>query len=119
MHGVGLEATHSGFSGWGYLAGWGSDGQSVDILVDAPKAGSYTATMRYATGDAASRAISVNGTSVNAKLAFPSTGNYDTYATVTQSLTLTAGRNTITVAFSAAAGSGGYLNLDRIQLTAN
>ena len=119
LHGVGLEATHSGFSGWGYLAGWGSDGQSVDILVDAPKAGSYTATMRYATGDAASRAISVNGTSVNAKLAFPSTGNYDTYATVTQALTLTAGRNTITVAFSAAAGSGGYLNLDRIQLTAN
>ena len=119
LHGVGLEATHGGFSGWGYLAGWGSDGQSVDILVDAPKAGVYTATLRYATGDAASRAISVNGTSVNAKLAFPSTGNYDTYATVTQPLTLTAGRNTMTVAFSAAAGSGGYLNLDRIQLTAN
>jgi predicted alpha-1,6-mannanase (GH76 family) len=119
LHGVGLEAIHGSFSGWGYLAGWGSDGQSVDILVDVPKAGAYKAELRYATGDAASRAISVNGASAIGNLAFPSTGGYDTYGTVTPALTLAAGRNTITVALSTAAGSGGYLNLDRLQLTAN
>jgi predicted alpha-1,6-mannanase (GH76 family) len=118
LHNVGLEASHGGFSGWGYLAGWGGDGQSVDILVDVPKAGQYKAELRYATGDAASRAVSVNGTSAG-NLAFPSTGSYDSYATVTPTLTLAAGRNTITFALSTAAGNGGYLNLDRIQLTAN
>jgi len=37
---------------------------------------------------------------------------------VTPTLTLQKGRNTITLAYTAASGSQGYLNLDRLQLTA-
>jgi len=117
LHGVGMEATHTGFSGWAYVAGWGNDGTSVDLLVDAPAAGSYVSDVRYATGDAAARAISVNGTVAVSNLALPSTGGYDTYASVTTNLTLTKGKNTVKIAFTKSAGSAGYVNLDRVTFT--
>jgi predicted alpha-1,6-mannanase (GH76 family) len=119
LHGIGLEATHGGFSGWGYVAGWGGDGQALDLVVDVPAAGSYQAELRYATGDAAARVLAVDGKTAAASLAFPSTGGYDTYGTVTTPLTLAAGRNTITLTYTSASGSKGYLNLDRLQLRAN
>jgi hypothetical protein len=118
LHGIGLEASHAGFSGWGYVAGWGSDGQSLDLLVDAPVAGNYPVELRYATGDSASRTISVNGQLVAGNLAFPSTGGYDTYATVNLTVPLNKGRNVVTFAYSVSHGSGGYLNLDRARFTA-
>jgi len=118
LHNIGLEATHGGFSGWGYVAGWGADGQSLDLVVDEPQAGSYQAELRYATGDAAARVLSVNGKIVVASLAFPSTGSYDKYGTITAPLTLAAGRNTITLTYTSGSGSKGYLNLDRLQLSA-
>jgi predicted alpha-1,6-mannanase (GH76 family) len=117
LHGVGLEATHGGFSGWGYLAGWGADGESVDLHVEVAAAGSFKAEWRYATGDQAQRSVSVNGGAAT-NVAFASTGSYDQYGTVTQSLMLSAGRNVITVKYDSAAASTGYLNLDRLQLTA-
>jgi predicted alpha-1,6-mannanase (GH76 family) len=116
LHGVGLEATHAGFSGWGYLAGWGADGQSVDLHVEVPAAGTFTAAWRYATGDQAKRTVSVNGGAATS-VGFPSTGSYDQYATTTETLTLKPGRNVITVKYDNAAGSAGYLNLDRLDLT--
>jgi predicted alpha-1,6-mannanase (GH76 family) len=117
LHAVGLEASHGAFSGWGYVAGWGGDGQSLDLSIAVPASGDYEVDLRYATGDDARRALSLNGQTIDAGLAFPTSGGYDNYASVTTTLALAAGRNTITLAFSSAAGSSGYLNLDRVQLT--
>jgi hypothetical protein len=117
LHGVGFEAMYAGFSGWGYLAGWNGDGQSVDLLVDVPAAGSYELAFRYATGENATRSLSVNGQLIDPSLAFPSTGGYTSYMTVTPVASLAIGKSTITVAFATAQGSRGYLNLDRVQLT--
>jgi predicted alpha-1,6-mannanase (GH76 family) len=118
LHGIGLEASHGDFSGWGYVAGWGGDGQSLDLVIDAPAgAGQYDLELRYATGDDARRALSVGATQVAASFAFPSTGGYDSYGTVHATVTLAAGRNTLTLLFSAAAGSRGWLNLDRARFT--
>lgn len=118
LHGVGLEANFAGFSGWGYVAGWGKNGQSVDVLVDLPTAGTYDVEFRYAAGDPAVRRVDVNGTTTTASFAFPSTGGYETYGTATGPLTLAAGKNTISVAYDGAQGSKGYLNLDRVRLVA-
>jgi predicted alpha-1,6-mannanase (GH76 family) len=118
LSGIGLEGSHKGFSGWGYAAGWGQDGESLDFLVDVPAAGEYTAEFRYASTDAASRRFVVDGKDVTANLAFPVTGAYETYATVTTSVLLTSGANTISLAFDAAAGSTNYINLDMLRLTA-
>jgi predicted alpha-1,6-mannanase (GH76 family) len=117
LHGVGFEATYAGFSGWGYLAGWNGDGQSVDLLVDVPATGRYELAFRYATVESATRSLSVNGQLIDPSLAFASTGAYTSYATVTPVVTLAEGKSTITIAFATAQASSGYLNLDRAQLT--
>jgi len=117
IRGVGLEATHSGFTGWGYVAGWNGDGQSVTFAFDAPAAGIHDLTFRHAGGaGAASRRISVNGSVVASNLAFPGTGSWASYGEVSLAANLRAGRNSIEVAFSAAAGSGNFLNLDHLRV---
>jgi hypothetical protein len=49
-------------------------------------------------------------------LTFPSTGGYTTYQTVSTAATLPTGKSTLSVAFTAAKGGAGYLNLDRLDL---
>jgi predicted alpha-1,6-mannanase (GH76 family) len=122
LHGVspgriGLGHDNPGYTGWGYVAGWGFDGESVDIPVIVPAAGSYQITMRYATGADAIRVLSVNGVLAASSIAFPSTGGYGTYARVQATVALISGANEITLAYSAAGGSIGYLNFDQIVLT--
>jgi len=113
LRGVGIEATHQGFTGWGYVAGWGNEGQSVECVVFAPKAGDYAASLRYATGDAARRTVSVNGKST--ALTFPPTGGYETYGTVSTSFPLAEGENTVRISFEP--GDSSYLNLDSVGLS--
>jgi predicted alpha-1,6-mannanase (GH76 family) len=116
LHGVGLEATYGAFDGWGYVAGWNADGQSVDFLVDAPADGIYDVTFRYAAGAGdASRTLSVDGSTVVANLAFASTGGWDTYATQTGSVAMTHGVNTISLVYDSSMGSSSYLNLDQLS----
>ena len=115
LHGVGLEANYAGFEGWGYAAGWGADGTSLDFVVDAPAEGTYDVELRYASSAAASRRVSVNGKMTTAKLEFPVTGDYKIYRTVTTAVTLTAGSNVVTFAFDTASASAGFINLDRAR----
>jgi predicted alpha-1,6-mannanase (GH76 family) len=115
LRGVGLEAKYVGFSGWGYLAGWGASGQSVDLLVNVPSTGNYQFEFRYATGDMAVRSIALDGASLTDQFSFPSTGGYSTYGAVRLTASLTAGPHVVNVAYDSA--SAGYLNLDRLQLT--
>jgi len=117
IRGVGLEATHGAFTGWGYVAGWNGDGQSVTFAFDAAAAGIHDMTFRHAGGaGAASRRISVNGSVIAANLAFPGTGSWASYDEVSLPANLRAGRNTIEVAFSASAGNGNFLNLDHLRV---
>lgn len=118
LHNIGLEASQPGFEGWGYVAGWGGDGQWLDFALNIPAAGNYDVEFRYASSSAASREISVNGPVVEKKLEFPNTGGYDKYLTVTKTIPLLAGRNSLSVIFRPSSGSSGFLNLDRIRLTA-
>jgi predicted alpha-1,6-mannanase (GH76 family) len=118
LHGVGLEAKYAGFSGWGYVAGWNANGQSVDLLIDVPAAGTYAMNFRYAANGAASRVVLVNGQSVAANVAFPSTGAYTKYSTVSLTAPLPSGKSTVSIAYTSSQGSAGTLNLDSAQLVA-
>jgi hypothetical protein len=117
LHGIGLEARYGAFSGWAYVTGWSGDGQSIDLLIDAPAAGDYAVDLRYAAASSASRAVSVNGAVLTADLAFPSTGGYANYDSVPLTASLRSGRNRLSIAYTSASGSGGPLNLDRASLT--
>jgi predicted alpha-1,6-mannanase (GH76 family) len=116
LHGIGVEAKYTGFSGWGYVAGWGSSGQSVDLLVNVPSTGNYQLEFQYATSDMAVRSVSVDGTTVSGSVAFPSTGGYTTYKAVDLTTSLSAGAHVVNVAFGSS--GAGYVNLDRLRLTA-
>jgi predicted alpha-1,6-mannanase (GH76 family) len=112
--GIGAESTQAGFSGRGYLAGWNTSGQTLTFHVNVPSAGPYELRFRYAAGAGdASRRIIANG--AQSDLSFPSTGGWGTWNTaVLNGVTLARGHNTIRVEL----GSGNYLNLDRLDVSA-
>jgi predicted alpha-1,6-mannanase (GH76 family) len=116
---VALEATHAGFSGWGYVAAWASDRQSVEFTVQVPSAGNYRLHFDYAAADGdATRAVLVNGVALSPSLIFPSTGSWDAWAEVGPTVGLAAGVASIKVVYDAPGGSAKYLNLDRLRLSA-
>lgn len=118
VHHILLEATYGNFTGWGYLAGWNGNGQSVDFKVFFPTAGGRTVTLRYAAGAGnASRLIAINGLNAFPNQAFASTGSWANYNTVSVSANFPAGLNTISVIYNSSLGSANYLNLDHLIVT--
>jgi predicted alpha-1,6-mannanase (GH76 family) len=116
---VALEATHAGFSGWGYVAAWAADKQSVEFTVQVPTASNYRVHFDYAAADGdATRTLLVNGVAVSPPVLFPATGSWDVWADAGPTVALRAGTNSIKIAYDAAGGSAKYLNLDRMRLTA-
>jgi hypothetical protein len=69
--GNGSEALYAGYNGTGYLAGWGHDGQSVDISINVPATGPYDLLFRYAAIGDALRCIRLNGAVLTAQQRFP------------------------------------------------
>jgi predicted alpha-1,6-mannanase (GH76 family) len=117
FHGIGLEATHAGFTGWGYLAGWNEDGQGVDFSVQVDVTGSWGIDFRYAGGaGSAHRAILIDGKVAARDLLFPGTGSWESYGTVHLQGKLLAGSHTISVLLDASQGSSNFLNLDHLRL---
>ena len=118
LHHLGLEASHPGFAGWGYVAGWNQDGQWLDFPVAVPAAGDYKLVLRYVAGAGnASRYLFVNGKGVVSNLSFPATANWDHWAENATNAKLSAGSNTISVIFSSKMASKSYLNLDQLIVT--
>jgi predicted alpha-1,6-mannanase (GH76 family) len=116
---VALEATHPGFSGWGYVAAWAADTQFVEFAVQVPTAGNYRLNFDYAAaaGDAA-RVVLVNGAVALPRLLFPSTGSWDVWAEIGATVALDAGANRLKVLYDATSASTQFLNLDRLRIVA-
>ena len=116
--GIGLESSNAGYTGTGYLAGWNTDGQWVDLSPNVSRSGTYTVTFRYAAAAGnASRYIYVNSTDVTDNLAFPGTASWSAWNTVTLSgVHLNAGSNTFSVIYDSTKGSSNYLNLDEVTV---
>ncbi|MGI5240354.1 glycoside hydrolase family 75 protein [Dactylosporangium sp. CA-139066] len=110
-----FDSNHLGFTGTGFANTANAVGAYVDIPVTAATAGTKTLTFRYSDGTSAARpaTISVNGTS-RGTLNFPITANWDTWATASISVPLTAGTNTIRVTGTTA---GGAANIDSVTIS--
>ncbi|HEV3356410.1 MAG TPA: carbohydrate-binding protein, partial [Pseudonocardiaceae bacterium] len=124
--GVDLEATadtqDTSAAGGGYDMGWTAAGQWFDYTVNVATAGSYTVSLRvaspYGNTDALHIANSA-GANLSGAVAVPNTGGYQTWTTVTASVTLPAGTQTLTLdqdsngwnfhylAFTQGGGNGG------------
>jgi hypothetical protein len=110
-----FDSNHSGFTGTGFANTANAVGSFVEIPVTAATAGTATLSFRYSDGTTAARpaTISVNGTS-RGTLNFPTTANWDTWATASISVPLTAGTNTIRVTGTTA---GGTANIDSVTIS--
>lgn len=104
-----------GYSGTGFVASLNAVGDSVAFTVNVPAAGKYNVDMRYSNGAAAkSLSIYVNGVKIR-QSGYPSTGDWNTWGDVTESLTLSAGNNIIM--YKADVGDTPGINPDYIFVT--
>ncbi|SDM65820.1 carbohydrate-binding protein [Actinacidiphila guanduensis] len=118
--GVDLEATSD--TGGGYDLGWTSSGQWQRYTVNVATAGTYALALRVAAPSAVSGALHLadsSGANLSPSVSIPATGDWQTWSTVTTTVTLPAGRQVITLdqdnggwnlnsfAFSTASGSTG------------
>jgi len=110
-----VESNWPGFSGTGFVNYDNLVGSYVQWTVNAASAGPATLRIRHANGSTANRPmdITVDGTLAADDLAFPPTGAWSTWQTVTATVTLNAGANTIRA--TATTASGGP-NVDYLEV---
>ncbi len=97
--GVDLEAT-TDTGGPANDLGWTAAGQWFKYTVNVATAGTYTVGLRLAAPTAVTDALHIDnsaGTNLSGNVAAPATGGYQTWTTVTATVTLPAGTQTLTV----------------------
>ena len=115
--GAQFDTEHAGYSGTGFVSGYGTVGASTKIEVNAPKAGDYRMALRYANGPNPFNGpkkitLIVNGTS--RQITLPPTGSWPTYRLYLDTVALNGGENTIELKH--ATGDDGHVNLDSVRL---
>jgi len=96
--GVDLEVCSD--TGGGVDVGWESPGQWFKYTVNVAAAGTYTVSFRVAAPNAVTDAFHLSnssGTNLSGNVNVPATGGYQTWATVTASVTLPAGQQILTL----------------------
>jgi Carbohydrate binding module (family 6) len=96
--GVDLETCSD--TGCGYDIGWTGTGQWFRYTVDVASAGSYTVSMRLASPDGVTDGLHIAnsaGTDLSGLVNVPDTGGWQDWTTVTATVTLPAGQQTLTV----------------------
>jgi hypothetical protein len=108
--GVDLEATTD--TGGGYDLGWTAAGQWFKYTINVATAGTYTVGLRLAAPTAVTDALHIDnsaGTDISGDVTAPATGGYQDWTTVSVSVTLPAGTQTLTVDQDAAGWNVNYL----------
>jgi hypothetical protein len=96
--GVDLEACSD--TGCGYDLGWTATGQWFNYTVDVAAAGTYAVSLRLASISGVTDALHIAnsaGTNLSGPIGAPETGGWQDWTTVTTSVTLPAGVQTLTV----------------------
>lgn len=116
LNGVGTNTNHSGYTGSGFVDGFGDQGDYVEFSITVPEDGKYALVFRYAndTGSTNTRSLYVDGTDV-AQLEFLDQASWDTWAHDAYHVAdLTTGSHTIKLAVDA--DDSGFINLDSLTL---
>jgi beta-glucosidase len=102
--GVDLETTadtqDTSAPGGAYDIGWTNPGQWFKYTVEVATAGTYTVSFRVASPYGITDALHItnsSNTNLTGSVAVPNTGGYETWTTVTATVTLPAGEQTLTV----------------------
>ncbi|MFI7543637.1 family 16 glycoside hydrolase [Actinoplanes sp. NPDC049599] len=116
--GASLATDHPGFSGVGFVAGFGKLNASTTTHVEVSRSGEYEVGLRYSNGPdpfSGDKTVSihVNGRKVR-QTVLPTTVTWNDWATKTEKLRLTGGDNTIE--YRVDAPDSGHVNLDLITV---
>jgi unsaturated rhamnogalacturonyl hydrolase len=111
-----IDSNHAGFTGSGFVNLSNAVGSYLELTIPANAAATVTLTFRYSNGTTADRpmTITVNGAVVASAQSFPTTGNWDTWATASVTATFNAGTNTVRATSNT---SDGGPNLDSLTVT--
>ncbi|MFF2483325.1 beta-1,3-glucanase family protein [Paenibacillus sp. NPDC058071] len=109
MSGIQTENSSEG----GLNVGWIDNGDSLSYNVNVATAGAYTVQYRVASPNGGGQIQLKNGAAVLTTTTVPATGGWQSWKTVTGTLNLSAGNQTLTLF----AASGGF-NLNWLQFTA-
>ena len=96
--GVDLETCSD--TGCGYDLGWTSGGQWFKYTVNVATAGTYTVSLRLASPSGVTDGLHIAnsaGTNLSGNINAPDTGGWQTWTTVTATVSLPAGKQTLTV----------------------
>ena len=115
--GARFDTEHAGYTGAGFVSGYGTLGATTEVEVNAAKAGDYRLALRYTNGPnpfdgPKTVSLIVNGTS--RQITLPATGSWTNYQLYLDTVALAAGTNTI--AIKHADGDIGHVNLDSLRL---
>lgn len=105
--GVDIEAS----SAVGYNIGWTSASEFLNYTVNVTSSGSYTVQLRVASASSGSMHVGFNGSGVWTAVPVAATGGWQNWTTVNVPVTLTAGRQLLTLMVD----SGG-VNLDKVTV---
>ncbi len=116
LNGVATNTNHAGYTGSGFVDGYGDNGDYVEFTINAPETGKYALVFRFGndTGSKATRNVYVDGV-LNKEIEFLDQSGwtswaFDAYSTVQ----LTAGNHTIRLKRDSA--NTGFINLDSLTL---
>ncbi|MEU1540592.1 family 16 glycoside hydrolase [Actinacidiphila glaucinigra] len=116
--GADIDTEHAGYTGGGFVDGFGTPGATATFDVDAPKKGAYDVGLRYANGPHPFTGTKTIGISVNGgkplRTSLPSTGAWNRWSTRSERLELRKGRNTITYTYGPE--DTGHVNLDMAEV---
>ncbi|WP_440104838.1 putative Ig domain-containing protein [Streptosporangium sp. H16] len=116
--GAQVNNDHTGYTGTGFVDKYDVVGATTTFTVNVGSAGSHRAGLRYSNGPypfAGTKTVSlyVNGVKLR-QINMPTTGDWETWAVSTETVTLNAGTNTI--AYSYDTGDTGFINLDALTI---
>lgn len=113
--GVTTNTNHAGYTGTGFVDGYGSLYDSVTFDIEVASEGDYTLEFTYAnaTGSECSRQLFVDNQD-KGKISFQPLSNWDTWGKAEKGVHLKAGRHRLVVLTTST--YGGFINLDSLRV---
>lgn len=109
-----IDNNYPGYTGSGFANTNNAAGNGVSWRINFAGAGTQTFTFRYAGIDSRPARLIINGVTVISSIAFPATGSWSTWSSVTVAAPVSAGIANVRLE---ATGSSGLSNLDHLEVT--
>jgi endonuclease/exonuclease/phosphatase family metal-dependent hydrolase len=87
----------------GYDVGWAASGEWLNYTVIVPAAGSYTLDVRVASATGGSFYVHFNGVNATGTVNVPATGGWQSWTTISRTVTLAAGTQSMRLTFDSGA----------------